>query len=244
MIRSLALLLLVASPGYGLECKDDQFEGTPITICSANVAEDDIRIFLRDQDDDIIGDFQTLNTQLTSQGMTLDFAMNGGMYRPDRSPVGLYIENGKVFRKAVTSAGPGNFGMLPNGVFCITAQSAHVLETIAYSQAQPSCHFATQSGPMLVIDGQLHPKFLKDSTSRYIRNGVGTSKDGKWAHFVISNRPIIFHRFARIFKDYLGLNSALYLDGNISQIYAPSVDRKTSRGFMGPIIAVVSPVAQ
>ena len=94
---------------------------------------------------------------------------------------------------------------------------------------------------MLVVDGKLHPKFLPDSSSRFIRNGVGTSQEGQWAHFVITNRPIIFHQFARLFKDHLGLNSALYLDGNISQMYAPLINRVGHGRSLGPIIGVVSP---
>jgi len=241
MIRSLALIFLLAAPVYGLECKNDQFEDIPFAICSANIKKDDIRIFLRNDNDDIFGSFQTLNADLKSQSITLGFAMNGGMFRPDLSPVGLYIENGKVLRKTVSRAGPGNFGMLPNGIFCITPHSVEVIETIAYTKTKPNCLFATQSGPMLVVDGKLHPKFLPDSSSRFIRNGVGTSHEGQWAHFVITNRPIIFHQFARLFKDHLGLNSALYLDGNISQMYAPLINRVGHGRSLGPIIGVVSP---
>jgi uncharacterized protein YigE (DUF2233 family) len=117
MIRSLALLLFLASPIYALECKNDQFEDIPFSICSANIKQDDLRIFLKNDNNDVFGRFQTLDTYLQSQGLTLDFAMNGGMFRPDLTPVGLYIEDGKVLRRAVSQAGPGNFGMLPNGVF-------------------------------------------------------------------------------------------------------------------------------
>ena len=169
--------------------------------------------------------------------------MNGGMFRPDLTPVGLYIEDGKLLRKAVSRAGPGNFGMLPNGVFCISEHSVQVLETNAYLQENPNCIFATQSGPMLVIGGKLHPRFLENSSSQFIRNGVGTSQEGQWAHFVLTKRPIIFHKFARLFKDYLGLNSALYLDGNVSQMYAPFINHVGHGRSLGPIIGVVSPAA-
>ena len=243
MIRSLALLFLLANPLLALECSNDQFEDIPFSICSANVVKDDLRIFFRNDKNDIFGRFQTLDVYLQGQGLTLDFAMNGGMFRPDLTPVGLYIEDGKLLRKAVSRAGPGNFGMLPNGVFCISKNSVKVLETSDYLQDSPSCHFATQSGPMLVIDGKLHPKFLENSSSRFIRNGVGTSQEGQWAHFVITNRPIIFHKFARLFKDHLGLNSALYLDGNVSQMYAPPLNRGGHGRSLGPIIGAVSPAA-
>ena len=243
MIRSLALLFFLANPLWALECKNDQFEDSPFSICSVNVKKDDLRMFLRNDDKDVFGRFQTLDTYLQCQGVTLDFAINGGMFRPDLTPVGLYVEDGEVLRRAVSRAGPGNFGMLPNGVFCILENSVEVLETSAYLQANPNCLFATQSGPMLVIDGELHPKFLLNSSSRFIRNGVGASQDGQWAHFVITNRSIIFHQFARLFKDHLGLNSALYLDGNVSQMYAPILNRVGHGRSLGPIIGVVSPAA-
>jgi len=98
--------------------------------------------------------------------------MNAGMYHPDRRPVGLFVQDGVELARIVTSAGPGNFGMLPNGVFCAGADFA-VIESRDFAARQPTCALATQSGPMLVIDGTLHPTFLADSTSRYLRNGVG-----------------------------------------------------------------------
>ena len=82
--------------------------------------------------------------------------------------------------RVITNAdGPGNFGLLPNGVFCIRDGRADVIETLRFAEEAPNCRFATQSGPMLVIDGALHPRFMRDSTSRYIRNGVGTRADGR-----------------------------------------------------------------
>ncbi|WP_171524391.1 phosphodiester glycosidase family protein, partial [Acinetobacter baumannii] len=62
--------------------------------------------------------------------------------------------------------------------------------------------FATQSGPMLLIDGQLHPKLAENGTSLQIRNAVGVGLNGS-AWFAISNAPVSFGRFARLFRDKL-----------------------------------------
>ena len=78
---------------------------------------------------------------------------------------------------------------------CLRPGRADVFETLDFVKQAPDCSFATQSGPMLVIDGDLHPRFLPDSTSRFIRNGVGTSADGSKAIFVISNNTVTFHEF-------------------------------------------------
>jgi len=101
--------------------------------------------------------------------------------------------------------------------------------------------YATQSGPMLVIDGALHPRFLPDSTSRYVRNGVGTSADGKRTVFAISRNAVTFHEFGRLFRDGLDLPNALYFDGNISRLYAPSIGRNDAGFAMGPVVGVVVP---
>jgi len=166
--------------------------------------------------------------------------MNAGMYHEDRRPVGHYVEDGQELQRVITNAGPGNFGLLPNGVLCLRDGRADVFETRAFVEAAPACRSATQSGPMLVIDGALHPRFLKDSTSRYIRNGVGTTADGQQAVFAISDNRVTFHEFGSLFRDYLKLPNALYFDGNISRLRAPELGRNDG-GFskLGPIIGVV-----
>ena len=169
--------------------------------------------------------------------------MNAGMYHQNRSPVGLYIESGETRAPLQTKASYGNFGLLPNGLLCLTDSTARVIETLRYDSTGPECRDATQSGPMLVIDGKLHPRFLPDSTSRYIRNGVGTTEAGDRAVFAISRSPVTFHQFGRFFRDALELPQALYFDGNISRLHAPALNRSDAGFRMGPVIGVTAPRA-
>jgi uncharacterized protein YigE (DUF2233 family) len=236
---SAALLMLLAAPATALTCSDIEHEGNRFTICEADAGSEDLRLFLRDEAGEILGHFQTVDAALADQGKQLAFAMNAGMYHDDRSPVGHYVENGQEEMRVIPNAGPGNFGLLPNGVFCIREGRADVFETISYQDQQPLCRDATQSGPMLVIDGDLHPRFLPDSTSRYIRNGVGTSEDGKRVVFAISREAVTFHQFGSLFRDVLSTPNALYFDGNISRLYAPQIGRSDAGFSLGPIVGVV-----
>ena len=131
-----------------------------MTVCDAALS-DDVRLF-HSGPDGIYGNFSAVETQLDANGQKLGFAMNAGMYHPDRAPVGLYIEDGKEISPIVTRDGPGNFGLLPNGVFCI-GDRFEVIESRRFDAERPGCRFATQSGPMLVIDGALHPDLLPAS---------------------------------------------------------------------------------
>lgn len=222
-------------------CQARSFENLPYLVCSFEAEEDDIRLFLRDEAGAPFGQFDRLANHVASQGGNLVFAMNAGMYHDDRRPVGLYVEDGEAEMGLVRSAGPGNFGMLPNGVFWIDGEQAGVAETLAYEEAfeDAAPRFATQSGPMLVIDGDLHPALSPDGTSLRRRNGVGVSADGRRVHFVISEVPVNFHSFARLFRDGLGTPNALYLDGAVSKVYVPSLERNESGLDMGPIVGVV-----
>ena len=236
-----AVLALGLSVGAAnANCETTEFEGQNFSTCEAATSQD-LRLFLNTPGGGIYGSFARIDAALAQDGQRLEFAMNGGMYHADRRPVGLYVEDRVQTMRIVTREGPGNFGMLPNGVFCIAQGAFAVVESRRFAEDQPDCIHATQSGPMLVIDGELHPRFLPDSTSLHYRNGVGVSDDGQTAHFVISDEPVIFHRFARFFRDVLGLRQALYLDGNISRLYAREMDRSDWGLPMGPIIGLVAP---
>lgn len=237
MLRRLAVLaLLVPQAALAANCQDISFEDTSFTRCTIELGED-LRLF-HSGPDGVLGSFSAVNDQLATEGKTLGFAMNAGMYHADRAPVGLYIEQGQTVSPIITAAGPGNFGMLPNAVLCIGARFA-IVESRAYAANPPDCRFATQSGPALVLNGALHPRLIPDSDSTFIRNGVGVSADGQTAVFVISNDRVNFHRFARLFRDALGLPDALYFDGKISRLYAPDLGRHDAGFAMGPMIGTV-----
>ena len=236
----LALLGVLAALPALAACRDTEFEGIPYTLCE--VADGaDLRLFWDDPAGEPFGSFARIEAELAARGERLVFAMNAGMYHPDRRPVGLYVEDGQERASLVTRAGPGNFGMLPNGVFCIGAQGLTVVESRDFAARRPDCRHASQSGPMLVIDGRLHPRFLPESRSLYRRNGVGVSADGRRAVFAISNVPVSFHAFARLFRDHLGLPRALYFDGNVSRLHAPALGRSDWGRPMGPVVGLVAP---
>lgn len=234
----LAFVLAVWAGNAAASCRDVAFEGASYTVCEV-VAGADVRLF-HSGADGALGNFNAVEQLLEPQGLRLEFAMNAGMYHHDLAPVGLYVEDGVQATPLVTRAGPGNFGLVPNGVFCIGA-TMRVIETLTFEAERPACRYATQSGPMLVIDGTLHPKFLADSDSLNVRNGVGVSEDGSRAVFVISNQAVNFYAFARLFRDGLGLRDALYFDGSISRLYAPELDRHDAGFPMGPMVGVVVP---
>ncbi len=236
LLIALAVLLGGAAPRAA--CTAMQFEGQGYAVCEV-AAGADLRLFLTAPDGQPFGTFDRVAAALAPRKLV--FAINAGMYHPDRAPVGLFISDGRQAADLVTAKGPGNFGMLPNGVFCIAPGGFSVTEARAYAARPPACTHASQSGPMLVIDGALHPRFMENSPSRYRRNGVGVSADGQRAYFAISDGRVNFHSFARFFRDALGTPDALYFDGNISRLYAPDLARNDLGLPMGPIVGLVSP---
>lgn len=190
-------------------------------VVRIDLRETKLRLFWKRPDGESFKTFRGLSEWLDAQGETLLFATNAGIYAKDRTPLGLHIEDGETLRRLNQSPASdrGNFSMKPNGVFFIDDSGARILTTEAYAADETlTPELAVQSGPLLVIDNELHPKFRAESESVYLRNGVGV----KSAHdvvFVLSRRPVNLHTFASIFRDKLGCDNALYLDGNLSDMY-------------------------
>ena len=243
-LRHLAVpaFLLGAGPALADEaCRDVTHRGEDYWVCSFSPAEARVTMHLRGEDGE---PYRRIGNATRALGPAL-MSMNGGMYRRSLSPVGLYVEGGEEREALVVRDGWGNFHLLPNGVFHVSegegeggAQTFGVTETTAYEADPPDAAFATQSGPMLVIDGALHPRFLPRSDSLKVRNGVGVSADGR-VHFAISRGRVRFHDFGTLFRDRLETPNALFLDGTISAFEAGRRRRST---FMpiGPIIRVTA----
>ena len=223
-----------AKPDPASPCRPMLYEDAGYVVCTIDLRKYQLKLFWRGPDGEAYGSFG----RLTEAHKDIAFAMNGGMYDPDRAPVGLYVENGALLKRANTANGPGNFHLKPNGVFYATRDGAGVAETGRYLRLKPRAEIATQSGPMLVIDGKIHPKISYEGPSRKIRNGVGV-RDPHTVVFAISDGLVTFGQFARLFRDALGCHNALFLDGSISSLHAPALRRTDARGPLGPIIAAV-----
>jgi uncharacterized protein YigE (DUF2233 family) len=242
---------LAAAPDVA-RCRPDVFEGARYTVCSYDLRTSEVRVFSAGPDGAPYRTFAALSRGLAgsagtagSGGLSLAFAINGGMFQEDWSPVGLLVENGvqrHPVNRATTRVRPTpNFYKQPNGVFFIAKGKAGILTTDRYVKDKPKVDFATQSGPMLVIDGKLHPAFRAGSTERTRRSGVGVVNDATVV-FAISEDWVNFDQFARLFRDRLKAKNALFLDGGTAPgIYAPELGRNDppGHGGYGPMIAVV-----
>lgn len=224
--------------GVAADSSCERLAGSAAVACAVDPARADLRLFWRDEKGEPFGGFSRLASELERKGGRLAFAMNAGMYQPDLSPVGLYVEQGREQHPINRRAGEGNFGMRPNGVFWIDRGRAGVTETTKFAASGLRPQYATQSGPLLVMGGKIHPKIHPDGTSEKIRNGVGVCEDGK-VRFVITDRPVTFFNFATLFRDVLKCPDALFLDGSISALYSPQLSRDDGWRPMGPIVGVV-----
>jgi uncharacterized protein YigE (DUF2233 family) len=232
LLPSILLCILFSSGQFQDKALDSAY-----VVHTVDLTKSDIQFYWKDSQGKPIGSLANLKAFCQSNNQELVFAMNGGMYLTDQSPQGLYVENNKLLKSLDTSTGYGNFYLKPNGVFyLLNDKSAHIVSTENY-QHSGKVKFATQSGPMLVRDGQLHPAFKKGSANVHIRNGVGILTNHKIV-FAMSKTEVNFYDFASFFKE-LGCVNALYLDGFVSRTYLPAKNWVQKDGAFGVLIAEV-----
>ncbi|HWA61650.1 MAG TPA: phosphodiester glycosidase family protein [Caulobacteraceae bacterium] len=225
-------------------CRVEPFEGDRFVVCPYDPQTDDLRLAWRGPGGAPLGSLKALEASLGADARRVRFAMNAGMYDPARRPVGLFVAEGRTLRPLDRHDGAGNFYLKPNGVFWTGADGApHVTKTEAFATSAAEPRWATQSGPLLVRDGRLHPRISANGTSLAVRNAVGV-KPGE-ALFVISQGKVSFGRLARFLRDGLGCPDALYLDGSVSSLWAPGLRRQDRRQDLGTFVVVLErgPVA-
>jgi uncharacterized protein YigE (DUF2233 family) len=215
-----------------------EYERAAYTVCEVDLRRDTIRLYWNRPDGAPYTYLSALPRDLENGAGRLLFATNAGMFDTNLKPVGLYVEQGQELVHPNTKSGKGNFHMKPNGIFYVSDGKAAVAETKAFLKQRLHADIATQSGPMLVMDGRLHPRFSRASTSLKLRNGVGVRADGK-VIFAISEEAVSFDSFARLFRDGVKCPSALFLDGgSAASLYAPTLNRSSNVMPIGPMLAV------
>jgi uncharacterized protein YigE (DUF2233 family) len=215
------------------------YQGVNFDIYNVPMVQNGLKLLCTDDQKVPFRDVKTLKSYLENKQQQLVFAMNAGMYTTENLPKGVYIEQKQtIFALDTAQTGFGNFYLQPNGVFAFDDTSAVVLETNVFQKQLKNYNYATQSGPLLVINNVINPVFTQDSKSLYIRNGVGITQGGKIV-FAISNQPVNFYLFAQLFREELHCPNALFLDGAISKMYAPEINRFDVNGDLGPFVLLV-----
>jgi uncharacterized protein YigE (DUF2233 family) len=197
----------------------------------------EIKLYLKNDEDEKFKSIKKLSEYLLTKNEKLIFATNGGMFDNERNPIGLFVQDKKEIKKINLNNGPGNFHLKPNGVFAIYENNIPKIITSSEYSTTTMPIYATQSGPMLVINNNIHPEFHEDSENFRIRSGVGVDKDNNII-FAISNEPTTFYNFALLFKENLNCPNALYLDGSISRMYIPDEKRNEIVNSFGVIVGV------
>lgn len=222
--------------------QDDQnykIDESRLLIYEVNPKKQQLDFYWKDSAGKNYKNFRVLKKSLQKENKELIFAMNGGMFKRNLSPQGLFIDNGITrFETDTIQEGYGNFYMQPNGIFYLTKENNPVVCTtkdFLKKEHKQTIKYATQSGPMLLIDGQIHSKFKKESSNLNIRNGVGILPNGNIL-FAMSKEEINFYDLATFFKQK-GCKNALYLDGFVSKTYLPSQNCEQTNGTFGVIIA-------
>jgi uncharacterized protein YigE (DUF2233 family) len=256
------LLLMLVAPDRvpaqaAIITREVRFENANFLVVDVNLQRAKLELHWRNPAGDPFLNFGALEDYLTASGQRVLAVMNAGIFDTNSRPLGLHIERGKVLRRLNSRrSGYGNFYLQPNGVFFLEKTKsgivqARLLSTIAFERNHPEIREAntsatnvleaTQSGPMLVIDGRINSAFKADSGNRLIRNAIAV-RSASQVKLVLTETAVNFFTLARFLRDQLGCANALYLDGNISNLNVPGTNKNASSiSDFGGMITVLEP---
>ncbi len=196
-----------------------------------------IRMYWKKPDGEPYRSIDALLSMSNDRERKVRMVTNGGIYSATLEPEGLYIESGRRLMPLNTAEGEGNFFMKPNGVFFVGKNGkARIVDAHLFKEST-DIEYAVQSGPLMIRGGVLHPRFLKDSTSRKIRNAVGINAEGR-VTFFFSDTPVTFYDLARTAQECYAIVDMLYLDGSISTLYVAPDPAPAPRAPFVTMIAV------
>jgi len=235
------LFVVVAAGAAAAELRQHRYQQVNINTCTVDLHQETLRMYWKDPAGKVFGTFSALRNWLRPQGKDMVCATNAGIYDKELRPLGLYIEDGVTLRKLNTRRDAyGNFYLQPNGVFIVEEGRARILDTATVDSDRErwlsQAVYATQSGPLMLRNGEINAAFDPGSINLFVRNAVCIDPAQK-VILAIARNPISFHDFALFLRDRLRCVDALYLDGNISRMY-PSLEADFGPAF-GAIIAVV-----
>lgn len=231
-----AIILIMLSIGtFASFAKFNSSNNNDFVTYIADPKTQDIKLYWKNDQSQNFKSIQNLKLWLQKKNQKLEFATNAGMYKKDGSSQGLYIENRKTLSPLDSSNANGNFYLKPNGIFYITDKNIAGI-SITEKFVSKNIKYATQSGPMLIIDSEIHPAFNAESANLNIRNGVGILPNNKIV-FAMSKKEINFYDFANYFKK-LGCKNALYLDGFVSRTYSTKDNWLQTDGNFGVMIGI------
>lgn len=221
--------------------KKIKFNNIHCNLYVADLDADNIQLHWKDNAGKIYSSIDNVYDQLKKQNSIPQMITNAGMYKTDLSPQGLYIENYKrLVPLDTTKPNSNNFYLKPNGVFFIDSSNVAGIvttENFEKESERRKIKWATQSGPLLVIDGAMHKLFTNGSKNLKIRSGVGIENEKKVV-FIISDDEINFYDFSLIFRNIFDCKNALFLDGAISRMYLEKLNPNEKGGEFGAIISV------
>lgn len=238
IVNILFLMIL----GLFVFAQKNQIDDSLFVTYKVDTKKQNLELFWKDDKNEKFKSIQNLKSWLDKNKRTLVFAMNAGMYKTDNSPLGLYIEKQRTISPLNKANGHGNFYLKPNGVFYITTENIPFISTTSNFKNNGKIKYATQSGPMLVVDGQIHHAFKKGSANLNIRNGVGVLPDNTVV-FVMSKKEMNLYDFANYFKS-MGCKNALYLDGFVSRTYLPEKNWVQTDGNFGVIVGITTNITE